>query len=92
MPIIQIICIIYKKGILLLLVGNVPDTYHIKLNEIERGKRVIFIGNMIIADRKNGKTAMKFFGVVTSLFQFTSLPPLSPFVTNLAYLPPSLPR
>ena len=57
MPIIQIIYIFYKTGILLLLVGNVPGTYHIKLAEIERGNRVSFIRIMLIADRKNGKTA-----------------------------------
>ena len=32
------------------------------------------------------------FLVRTSLFQATSLPPLSLFVTKLGYLPPSLPR
>lgn len=76
MPIIQSIHIFYKTGILLLLVGNVPGTYHIKLNEIERGKIVIFIRNMLIAVRKNRKNCDEFFD--------------GDDVTISGYLPPSL--
>ena len=90
MPIIQIIYIFYKTGILLLLVGNVPGTYHIKLNEIERGKRVIFIRNMLIADRKKWKNCNDFFGggdVTISGY----LPPSLVTVCHYIGLPPSLP-
>ena len=53
-----------------------PALGRVKLNEIEGGKRVIFIRNMLIADRKKWKNCDDFFW--------------GGYVTISGYLPPSL--